>query len=189
MTTTGPPAVISQSHISTHRVSSATPTGSGSLVTKQDAMKEMIFGELKSATFTVDLTTQGGPLQANPNDVQMVSNHLRRLTCETSFDGSESTEGVPRLPFGDFKDERKSYEPLTHLLNLVVDVANTHLTHARYLNDLQFEVHDVQMGDILGSEEPLKPDILGLLHPCLPDGPKTVAVIIKVKDLSAKTVK
>ncbi|KAH9083529.1 hypothetical protein EDB83DRAFT_26361 [Lactarius deliciosus] len=145
-----------------------------------------------STTFTADLTTQGGPLQANPNDVQMVFNHLRRLTCETLFDGSVSTEGAPRLPFGGFKDERKSYEPLTHLLNLVVDVANTHLTHARYLKDLHFEVHDVQMGDILDSGVPLKPVILGLLHPRTPDGPKTVwedvAVIIKVKDHSVKTV-
>ncbi|KAH9002100.1 hypothetical protein EDB86DRAFT_2901277, partial [Lactarius hatsudake] len=49
------------------------------------------------------------------------------------------------------------------------------------------------MGDILDSGVPLKPVILGLLHPRTPDGPKTVwgdvAVIIKVKDHSAKTVK
>ncbi|KAH9040779.1 hypothetical protein EDB85DRAFT_1925459, partial [Lactarius pseudohatsudake] len=49
------------------------------------------------------------------------------------------------------------------------------------------------MGDILDSGEPLKPDILGLLHPRTPDDPKTVwedvAVVIKVKDHSVKTVK
>ncbi|KAI9428333.1 hypothetical protein H4582DRAFT_2092602 [Lactarius indigo] len=163
--------------MSAHRVSSATPTGSGSLVTSQAVMKETVFEELKSAMFTVDLTTQGGPLQASPDDVQMVLDHLRHnceLTFETLFYDPESTTGGPWLPPSGFKVERDSYKPPTHLLNVVVHAANTCLTHARYLKDFHFEVYDVEMANILDLGKPLKPDILGLLHPHTPDGPKII---------------
>ncbi|KAH8992032.1 hypothetical protein EDB92DRAFT_1816151 [Lactarius akahatsu] len=161
-------------------------------------MKEKVFNELKSATFTVDLTTQGGPLQANPDDVQMVVGHLQHnygLTCETLIDDSQSsTEAAPRLPSRGFRgEEKKSYEPLTHFLNIIVDVANTHFTHTRYLKDLRFTPYDVGMGNILDSGKPLKPDVLGLLHPYTPDGPKIVwddvAVIVEAKDRPVDMVK
>ncbi|KAH9040468.1 hypothetical protein EDB85DRAFT_140338 [Lactarius pseudohatsudake] len=86
-----------------------------------------------------------------------------------------------------------SYEPLTHFLNIVVHAANTRLTHARYLEDLHFKPHDADMANILDSEKPLEPDILGLFHPPSPDGSKIrwedVAVIIEVKDHTLKLVK
>lgn len=74
---------------------------------------EKIFQELKGATFSVDLTARGAPLQADPDDVQKVFDHLRSVTFMTLFGDGESTEEVPQfLPRG-FKMESKSYKPLT----------------------------------------------------------------------------
>ncbi|KAH9036191.1 hypothetical protein EDB85DRAFT_2143324 [Lactarius pseudohatsudake] len=112
-------------------------------------MKEMIFEEIESSTFTVGLTAEGGPLQAIPDDVQKVLDRCS-LTYESLFGDSESTAEAPRLPS---MAERKSYEPLVHLLNIVVHAANTCLTRSRYLKDLHF---DVEMGDVLDSGKPLK---------------------------------
>ena len=64
----------------------------------------------------------------------------------------------------------ESCEPLTHLLSIIVHAANICLTRARYLKDLHFDPHGVEMREKLDSE--IKPDILGLLHPRTPDEPK-----------------
>ncbi|KAH9044433.1 hypothetical protein EDB85DRAFT_2105262 [Lactarius pseudohatsudake] len=173
--------------------SASARTGSSNVVDVNDE----ILQEIKRAIFTVDLTAHGAPLQADPDDVQNVFDHLRHnynLTCEALFRDEESTPGAPRLPPSGFKftAEKESYEPLTHFLNIVVHAANTCLTHMRYLKDLHFDVHDVEILDS-GKPQALKPVILGLLHPRTPDGPKIVwedvAVIIEVKGHTLDLVK
>ncbi|KAI9435686.1 hypothetical protein H4582DRAFT_615904 [Lactarius indigo] len=180
--------------MSSYRVSSATPTTS--LVTTQAVMKEKIFEELESATFTVALTAWGGSLQADPHDVQMVADYLQHninLTHNTLFSDSVSTEAVPRLPPRGFSAERDSYGPFAHLLNILVLAVKTCVARARYLKDLHFGPYDVPMANILDSRTALKPNILGLLRPRTSDRPKNfwedVAVIIEVKDHSLNTVK
>ncbi|KAH8990118.1 hypothetical protein EDB86DRAFT_2939592 [Lactarius hatsudake] len=176
--------------------SASTHTGSSNSSAVADVNDE-ILQEIKRAIFTVNLTAHGAPLQADPDDVQNVFDHLRHnysLTSEALFRDEESTPEAPRLPPSGFKftAEKESYEPLTHILNIIVHAANTCLTHMRYLKDLHFDIHNVEMpvGNILDSGKPqvLKPVILGLLHPRTLDGPKIVwedvAVIIEVKALT-----
>ncbi|KAH9081600.1 hypothetical protein EDB83DRAFT_562061, partial [Lactarius deliciosus] len=161
-------------------------------------VNDEILQEIKRAIFTVDLTAHGAPLQADPDDVQNVFDYLRHnysLTSEALFRDEESTPEAPRLPPSDFKftAEKESYEPLTYFLNIVVHAANTCLTHMRYLKDLHFDVHDVEMP--VGKPQALKPVILGFLHPrtLAPDRPKIVwedvAVTIEVKDHTLDLVK
>ncbi|KAH9178724.1 hypothetical protein EDB89DRAFT_972780 [Lactarius sanguifluus] len=153
--------------MSGYRPSTAsTPTSSDHpLTVSQIEMKDKIFQELKGATFSVDLTTRGAPLQADPDDVQKVFDHVREVTYTTLFGDEESTEVVPRLPHHSFKAENESYEPLTHLLNNIVNTANICLDRPSYLKnqDLHFCSHGAEMRDKLNSGKPLKPDILGLL--------------------------
>ncbi|KAH9050895.1 hypothetical protein EDB83DRAFT_2522352 [Lactarius deliciosus] len=124
----------------------------------------MIFEEIESATFAVGLTAEGGPLQLNPDDVQKVFDHCS-LTYKSLFGDSESTAEAPRLPSSGFMAERKSYEPLIRLLNIIVHFANN-------------------------SGKPLKPDILGLFHPRIPDWRKSFwEDVVEVKKLSVDIVK
>jgi hypothetical protein len=165
----------------------------------QAGMKDKILQEFKGATFTVDLTAQGASLQADPDDVQKVFDHLRhnrRVTLMTLFSDEKSTKDVPRLPPSGFKAMSNSYEPLTHLLNIIVHAVNSCLTRPRYLQDLHFDAHGVEMREKVDSEKPLNPDmpdILGLLHPRTPDGPKIswndVAVFVEVKSHLIEVVK
>ncbi|KAH9003961.1 hypothetical protein EDB86DRAFT_2885857 [Lactarius hatsudake] len=181
--------------------SASTHTGSSNSSAVADVNDE-ILQEIKRAIFTVNLTAHGAPLQADPDDVQNVFDHLRHnysLTSEALFRDEESTPEAPRLPPSGFKftAEKESYEPLTHILNIIVHAANTCLTHMRYLKDLHFDVHDVEMpvGNILDSGKPqvLKPVILGLLHPRTLNWPKIVwedvAVIVEVKGHTLDLVK
>ncbi len=190
-TTTNPPAVKNRSWFSEYMLghsSASAYTGSGDPPTIAE-MKDKVVQELKHAIFTVNLTAQGAPLQADSDDVQKVFDHLQHncgLTYMTLFGDDKSTKNVPRLPLSGFgaASTGKSYEPLTHLLNTIVHAANICLTHARYLKDIHFDPHGVEMQEKLDSEKPLKPDILGLLHSRTPDEPEIswndVAVFIEV---------
>ncbi|KAH9052717.1 hypothetical protein EDB87DRAFT_1655767, partial [Lactarius vividus] len=109
---------------------------------------------------------------------------LLRPTYEDLFRDEESTSEAPRLRHGGYTKEKMTYEPLTHFLNTVVDAANTHLTHVRYLQHLHFKPYDVDMANILDSEKPLKPDILGLLCPPSPDVPKILIIHLSSSRLS-----
>jgi hypothetical protein len=202
MTTTNPPAVktltFCNTYTSGYQYSSASaPTGSSSPpTTSQAAMQAAILEELKDATFTVNLTAQGAPLQADPDDVQKVFGYLRdncRLTHMTLFADDKLTKGVPRLPPSGFGAVRESYEPLTHLLNTIVHAANSCLTGPRYLEALHFYPHGVEMREKIYSDTELKPDMLGLLHSHAPDEPtiswNNVAVFIEVKSKLIEAVK
>ncbi|KAH9081658.1 hypothetical protein EDB83DRAFT_2670046 [Lactarius deliciosus] len=177
----------------------STPTSSGHpLTVSRIEIKDKIFQELKGATFSVDLTTRGAPLQADPDDVQKVFDHLREVTYTTLFSDENSTKDIPRLPYHGFKKaESESYEPLTHLLNSIVN-ATMCLDRPSYLKNqgLHFHPHGAEMRDKLNSEKPLKPAILGLLdsRTC---GTSTeskiswndVAVIVEVKANQVEVVK
>lgn len=119
--------------------SSTAPTGSGDPYTSQVGIKDTMLPEFRRATFAVDLTAQGAPLQADPDDVQKVSDHLRhtfKVTLMTLFSDDKSTKDVSRNGFR----VSRSYEPLTHLLNIVSHAANICLTRAYCLEDLHLDL-------------------------------------------------
>jgi hypothetical protein len=158
-------------------------------MTSQAEMKAAIFNKLKGATFTVDLTAPGAPLQATTDDVQRVFDRLGVTHVTLLADGHSTIEN-PRLPPNGFKAETDSYEPLTHFLNNIVSVANSCLGSPRYLEALQFYPHAAEMRDKVNSERSLKPDILGPLGP--PEEKvswKDVATFIEVKDESLDAIR
>ncbi|KAF8272962.1 hypothetical protein EI94DRAFT_1717113 [Lactarius quietus] len=169
--------------------------------TSQAEMKDRILEEFKCATFSVDLTAERAPLQADPNDVQRVIDYLRdncNVTHVTLFNGGNSTEDAPRFPSDGFGAERWSYEPLTHLLNSIIAAANWILTGPCYLKALRFHPYGVDMRDTLNLHKPLKPDILGLLDPLTPHTQtlkerkiywNEVAVYIEVKNDLTEMIK
>ena len=165
-TLANPARTYCEMYMSGYRHSTAsTPTGSGDppRISQAD-MKAKILDEVKDAMFLVDLTAPGAPLQANPNDVQMVLNNLR-FNHQTLFAVGPSTIDAPRFPPGGFDAETTSYGPLTDFLNAVIHAANRHLTGPRYLQALRFYPYGAEMTDQVNSMKPLKPDILGLLSP------------------------
>ena len=185
-------------HMSGFRHTTASiPTGSGSnrLVTSQAEMRDKILREFKGATFVDNLTAAGAPLQADASDVQRVLDHLQDnfdLTHETLLSEDDSTAKDPRLPPDGFRGETWSYRPFTHLLNRIIDSANSCLTGPRYLKNLRFEPYDINMVDRLDSEKPLKPDILGLLRSRTPRKKVSwidVATFIEVKALLVEAIK
>lgn len=111
----------------------------------------------------------------------------------TLFSDDKSTKGILRLPPSGFMAASNSYEPLKHLLNIIVLAANICLPRARYFKDIHFDPHGVEMREKVDSEKPLEPVILGLLHPCTSDEPKfswnDVAVFIEVKSHLIEVVK
>ncbi|KAH9049708.1 hypothetical protein EDB84DRAFT_1672533, partial [Lactarius hengduanensis] len=126
-------------------------------------MKSQILREFNRATFLVDLTAEGAPLQADSSNVQKVLDRLRvyhNITHHTLLGDDESTDDVPRLPPNGFTTEGNSYGPLTHFLNIIVRAAKECLTPwaARHLRDLRFFPHGVEMQDKVDSGKPLKPN-------------------------------
>jgi hypothetical protein len=179
--------------------SASVPTESqtGSPTSSQAEMKNKIPREFECATFVDDLTAQGAPLQADPNDVQRVLDHLRvnrELTHVTLFSDGNSTAENPRLPSNGFTVETGSYEPFAHLLNRIVHSAKRSLTSPRYLEALHFDPCGAEMLEKLDMGKPLKPDILGLLRSRtsreLNVSWNDIAVFIEVKaHLLADTIK
>ncbi|KAF8257217.1 hypothetical protein EI94DRAFT_1347925 [Lactarius quietus] len=201
MTTTNPIKVYPRTWYSEHmslqrRMKASAPSNSGDLPTSSQAtMNVEILQQFKRAIFAVDLTAQGAPLQAGPDDVQKVFDHLRdncKIAHTTLFGDGKSTKDAPRLPPCGFKSVGESYEPLTHVLNAIVRAVNCCLTHTRYLKDLSFDRHGAGMREMVKGK-PLKPKILGLLHPRTPDEPdiswNNVAVLIEVKSQLIEAVK
>ncbi|KAH9170046.1 hypothetical protein EDB89DRAFT_2072346 [Lactarius sanguifluus] len=199
---TNPPAVDTQVGVSQHRsslrFSSATslPSGlRGSVSTPQSEMMTHILRDFSDATFLVDLTAEGAPLQTDSSNVREV------LNCLDSHNIIHGTllgdaEDAPRLSPNGFPVERNSYVPLTHFLNAIVRAAKERLTPwaARHLSNLRFLPHDEEMLDAVDSKGPLKPNILGLVRSHLPRTQKIfwndddVAVVVEVKHGQRKLV-
>ena len=109
----------------------------------------------------------------------------------TLFSGGDSSEDTPQFP-SRFRAETKSYEPLTHLLNIIIRAADRCLTSPRYLEGLQFYPYDAEMLDKLDSTKPLKPDILGVHSRTSYQRPVSwndVAIYIEVNSNVVETIK
>ncbi|KAH8985777.1 hypothetical protein EDB86DRAFT_2323582, partial [Lactarius hatsudake] len=196
---TNPPAVDTQAGVSQHRSSprSSSATSSPSSLCGS-VQSEMILREFSDATFLVDLTAEGAPLQAGSSNVREVLNRLDRhnINHGTLLGNDHSTEDAPQFPPNGFTVERNSYVPLTHFLNAIVCAAKECLTPwaARHLSNLRFLPHDEEMLDTVDSKEPLKPNILGLVRSPFPRKQKIswsdddVAVIVQVKHGQRKLV-
>jgi hypothetical protein len=113
-------------------------------------------------------------LQAGENEVQEVINHLQacyKVTHLALLGNNCLTEDTPWFPCQGFMKETTSYnlKPLTHFLNVVINVVihtsnECQVPSPSYLTSLQFEPHGVRMKEVVKSERPLKPNVLGILH-------------------------
>lgn len=156
-------------------------------------MKLQILREFRRATFYADLTAKKAPLHATSTDVKKVLNGLQthHIAEDTLLGNDDSTEDAPRFPPGGFKAETNSYGPFTHFLNAIIRAARECLDE-RHLKGLQFYPHGVEMQSTVDSPKPLKPDILGLVHPP-PHLPLKVswidvAIVVEVKSRQLELV-
>ena len=99
-------------------------------------MKALIENELKGATYYVDLTADDGILHADPRTVETVVDSLR-TTFQALTAGGNSSATDPRLLLNGFRHEPRSYSPLVHLLNKIIDTANQYMPPSQ-LNQLRF---------------------------------------------------
>jgi hypothetical protein len=135
-------------------------------------MMARVTDELKNATYRVDLTTDGAILHADPNIVESVIDCLAsrhnlthgtlQLPPGTADPGSTSSATNPRLPSDGFKDEVDSYEPLVHLLNKIINVANQCIS-ASHLSGLGFHHFGKEAKARYGCAKCLKPDGVGII--------------------------
>jgi len=102
----------------------------------QSKMKALIEDELRGATYHVDLTNEDGILHADPTIVEAVNDSLRTTFQVLTSGGSSSTTN-PRLPVNGFICEHRSYKPLAHLLNKIIDTANWYMPRSQ-LSELHF---------------------------------------------------
>jgi Fungal protein kinase len=117
--------------------------------------------ELKGRTYFVDLTAEDGILHADPTIVASVTNSLSTtLGALTSAGASSATD--PRLPAGGFSTEIPSYEPVTHLINKVIDTAKPYILQS-HLSGLRFHPFGREVKEIYGSHKRLKPDGVGII--------------------------
>jgi hypothetical protein len=154
-----------------HTVASDSPTSSGMPESQeshtQEKINNLVVKELRCATFFVDLTNQDAVFHADSNDVQAVLHRLQghyNLTSNTLLGGGASSETSPRFPPGGFGKESHSYEPLIHLLNMIVRATNDCLPATqRYLHHLRFHSGRIEVEENYGSIKALKPDGVGLV--------------------------
>lgn len=135
-------------------------------------MMAQVTDELKNATYRVDLTAEGAILHADPNIVKAVIDCLEsrhNITHGTLMlppgianPRSKSSATNPRLPSDGFKDEDDSYEPLVHLLNKIINVANQCIS-ASHLSGLRFHHFGKEAKARYGCAKRLKPDGVGII--------------------------
>ncbi|KAH9046280.1 hypothetical protein EDB84DRAFT_1435570 [Lactarius hengduanensis] len=113
--------------------------------------------EIKRAIFTVDLTAHGAPLQADPDDVQNVFDHLRHNYNLTWF-SSLRRRKVIRAP-----------HTLPYISSSTLPIPASLI--CANLKDLHFDVHDVEILDS-GKPQALKPSSWGFFIHAHPMGPK-----------------
>ena len=126
-------------------------------------MKAMIKGELKGATYFVELTNTDGILYVDPGIVQTVINNLGD-TFQDLTSGGISTEEKPRFPHSDtgFSREPDSYAPLVHLLNRIILASRQFIPSSSPLSNLRFHSFGFEMIDLYDSQKGLKPDCVGI---------------------------
>jgi hypothetical protein len=124
-------------------------------------MKGRSEDELRDATFYVDLTGENGILRADSEIVNAVIADLGTTFRELTS-GGDSSETHPRLPTP-FNDETESYKPLADLLNKIIATVNSHILSPSLLRDLRIHPFGYEINEILGSQKPLKPDVVGVI--------------------------
>ena len=99
-------------------------------------MRALIENELKGATYYVDLTAEDGILHADPRTVEAVVDGLG-TTFQALTAGGDSSATDPRFPVNGFRHEYRSYGPLIHLLNKIIDTAKLYMPPSQ-LSQLRF---------------------------------------------------
>jgi Fungal protein kinase len=117
--------------------------------------------ELKGRTYFVDLTAEDGILHADPTIVASVTNSLSTTLGALTSEGASSATD-PRFPAGGFPSEPSSYEPVTHLINKVIDTAKPYILQS-HLSGLRFHPFGREVKEIYGSHKRLKPDGVGII--------------------------
>ena len=125
-------------------------------------MKVRIEDELKGATFHVDLTTGNSILPVDSTVVENVIDHLLP-TFQELTSGGESSATNPRFPVEGSRTEPESYEPITHVLNKIIDTASGHIPQQSHLSGLRFHTSGYTMKESYESFKGLKPDIVGTI--------------------------
>ena len=130
----------------------------------QHETKALIEEELRDVTYQVDFTAKGGILHADPKMVQAVNNKLR-ATFKALISGGSSSVTKPRFPGRRFTREARSYEPLVHLLNKIVDTTNRCIPQSQQsqLRGLRFLPFAGEIKEAYGSHRGLKPDGVGVV--------------------------
>lgn len=121
----------------------------------------LIEDELRDATYHVDLTSEGGILHADPRTVETVTDNLR-TTFQALTSKGESSPTVPRFPKKGFPSESQSYDPLIHLLNVIVDSASRSISRGQ-LRGLRFYNFGNEVKERHGGHRGLKPDAVGVI--------------------------
>jgi hypothetical protein len=85
-----------------------------------------------------------------------------QLPPGTADPGSKSSATNPRLPSDGFKDEDDSYEPLVHLLNKIINVANQCIS-VSHLSSLRFHHFGKEAKARYDCAKCLKPDGVGII--------------------------
>jgi hypothetical protein len=91
----------------------------------------------------------------------------------TPSSGGDSSPTDPRLPVNGFRHEPQSYEPLTHLLNKIIDAVNQYVPQSQ-LTGLRFHPFGDEVKETYGSHKGLKPDLVGIIGE-LPTGTEEAA--------------
>jgi hypothetical protein len=128
----------------------------------QSEMKALIEGELKGDTYFVDLITGNSILQVDRETVEAVIDTLG-TTFQALTSGGDSSPTDPRFPENGFRHEHQSYEPLTHLLNKIVNAASPFVSSQSPLSGLRFHPFGREVNEKYGSLKGLKPDGVGII--------------------------
>ena len=67
---------------------------------------------------------EGNILHPDPGVVDAVMEDLQATIVTLVSDGTSLSATQPLFPLKGFDEEKQSYEPLTHLLNLIISTAN-----------------------------------------------------------------
>ena len=121
----------------------------------------MIEYELRGATYHVDLTAEDGILHADPTIVEAVNNSLQ-TTFQALTSGGRSSATDPRFPMNGFIRGHRSYRPLAHLLNKIIDTANQYVPRSQ-LSELRFHPFVGEIKETFGSHRGLKLDGAGII--------------------------
>ena len=115
----------------------------------------------KGRACIVDLTAEDSILYADPTIVAAVTDSLL-TTLEALTSEGVSSAIDPRLPAGGFPSDPPSYEPVTHLINKVIDTAKPYIPQS-HLGGLRFHPFGREVNGVYRGHKRLKPDGVGII--------------------------